>query len=94
MCKAIFLLRLPLQILSKEVLEVFSSLARVETGRHWKKQSKRMKDSLHLVDMCGPRLLTQPVTQNRCSASICETNEITTGKKLGRKTVGPTTTKD
>lgn len=46
-----------------------------------KKQSKNMKDSPHLAYMCGLPLLTEPVTQNRCATSMCETNEITTGKK-------------
>lgn len=53
-----------------------------------KKQSKAMKDGSHLAHMCGLRVLTQPVTQNRCSTSICETNKITTRKKAHKEDCG------
>lgn len=56
-------------------------MARVETGEDLKKQSEKMKGSPHLAYMCELPFLTEPVTQNRRATSMCETNEITTGKK-------------
>lgn len=52
MCKAISLLRLPLVILSKEVLEAFFTLAREKPVRGIEKQSK-MKNGAHLAYTCG-----------------------------------------